>query len=124
MEYTFHMAQRLEESTYWILTVLAGGKRHGYAILREVAELSGDRVRLKVTTLYAALDRLERGGLVRGDGEETVDGRRRRYLTLTGSGATTLAEEAEHLRLDAERAMVRLRAHGWGPVGTSTATAR
>ena len=38
---------------------------------------------LKVATLYAALERLEREGLVAVDGDEAVDGRLRRYFRLT-----------------------------------------
>lgn len=104
---------RMQEPTYWILTALAGGRRHGYALLGEVDALSDGRVRVKVTTLYAALDRLQREGLVVTDGEEIVDGRRRRYFVLTATGAAALFEEAHRLRVAARSAAARLRAHGW-----------
>ena len=112
------MAAQMQEPTYWILASLAGGRRHGYAILGEVDELTDGRVRLKVTTLYAALERLHRDGLIANDGEETVDGRRRRYVVLTKDGAAALADEAERLHTAGRRAAARLHAHGWtaGPV--------
>ncbi|MFI7110127.1 PadR family transcriptional regulator [Nonomuraea sp. NPDC050227] len=47
---------------------------------------SGERVRLRAGTLYAALDRLHAEGLVAADREEVVDGRARRYYRLTSDG--------------------------------------
>jgi DNA-binding PadR family transcriptional regulator len=96
-----------------ILMVLAGGRRHGYAIIREAEELSGGRVRLKVSSLYAALDRLASDGLIIRAGDEAVDGRLRRYFALSDAGAQVLRTEADRLatqsrvakeRLDARRA--------------------
>ncbi|WP_375387002.1 PadR family transcriptional regulator [uncultured Amnibacterium sp.] len=117
------MPHRLQEPTYWILTALTGGRLHGYAILTEAATLSGGRVRLKVTTLYAALARLEREGLIAADGEETVGGRRRRHVVLTDAGAAALAAEAARLDADAREATVRLRSHGWGQRPSSSVSA-
>jgi DNA-binding PadR family transcriptional regulator len=48
----------LTESTFLILLSLAPGPRHGYAIMKDVAALSGDRVQLSTGTLYGALKRL------------------------------------------------------------------
>ncbi|MDT0141766.1 PadR family transcriptional regulator [Microbacterium sp. PRC9] len=88
------------EASFWILVSLAETSKHGYGILRDVELLSasGDRsVSLKVPTLYAALDRLERGGLIEVDREEVVDGRARRYYRSTAPGRHALAEEASNL---------------------------
>ena len=60
IEYSDRMATELRDSTFWILTVLSQGRRHGYALMQEARELSDGRVDLKVATLYAALDRLGR----------------------------------------------------------------
>ena len=79
-------AKELREPTFLVLTALASGRRHGYALIEEVAELSGGRVTLRPGTLYAALDRLVDEGHVRIDGEEVVAGRLRRYSCLTESG--------------------------------------
>ncbi|MBV9805390.1 MAG: helix-turn-helix transcriptional regulator [Solirubrobacterales bacterium] len=88
----------MTESTYYILASLYGERRHGYAIIKEVERLSGGDVRVPVGTLYGALDRLLKTGLVALDGEEIVDGRARRYYTVTGVGERELLEEADRLR--------------------------
>ena len=80
---------------FFVLTALAGGPRHGYGIVREVAGLSRGRVRLKIGGLYGVLDRLASEGLIEPDREEAHDGRLRRYYRLTGDGRGALAEEAE-----------------------------
>ena len=49
------MSMPITEPSFWILSALAGGRRHGYAIMREVAELSEGRTALKVPTLYTTL---------------------------------------------------------------------
>jgi len=80
---------------FFVLTALAGGPRHGYGIVGEVAELSGGRVELKIGSLYGVLDRLATEGLIEADREEAHDGRLRRYYRLTRDGRGALAEEAE-----------------------------
>jgi PadR family transcriptional regulator, regulatory protein PadR len=102
------MATEMREPTFWILTVLAAGRRHGYALLRETDELSNGRVQLKVPTLYAALERMAQDGSVAVDGEEVVDGRSRRYFRLTSEGAERLRREVERLEANAARARERL----------------
>lgn len=87
----------MSEVAFWILTALAGGRQHGYAILLDVEQLTAAAVSLRVTTLYATLERLERDGYVRRAGEETVHGRARRYYELTDDGRQALALEAVRL---------------------------
>ena len=91
-----------------ILTALADGSQHGYGIINEVAEISGNRVRLRAGTLYTALDRLRADGLIDVDREEVVDNRLRRYYRLTPEGGTRLAAEAARLQANAHAAMKRL----------------
>ena len=102
------MSIAITEPSFWILSALAGGRRHGYGIMREVSELSGGRTTLKVPTLYATLDRLEAAGLIEQDGEEVVDGRARRYYALTDAGSSALLAEAEALQARARVATARL----------------
>lgn len=102
------MSTSLSSSAFWILTALASGRRHGYEIMLESAKASDGRVALKATTLYAALERLERDGLVAADGDEIVSGRARRYYRLTDQGATRLDEEARVLQSQARVALKRL----------------
>ena len=101
------MTAQLPQPAFWILTVLAAGRRHGYEIMREASEASEGRVELKVTTLYAALERLEREGLIVADGEEVVNGRARRYYRITDAGSGRLAEEVEVLERSVRAARER-----------------
>ena len=98
----------MQEATFLILTALATGSQHGYGIISEVAEISGERVRLRAGTLYTALDRLRADGLIEVDREEIVDNRLRRYYRLTPEGGRRLAAEAARLQANATAALKRL----------------
>lgn len=83
-----------------ILLALADGERHGYSIMREVADRSGGAVALHPGTLYRALARLLESGLIdelaeRPDPEN--DDERRRYYRLTDRGIAVARAEAERL---------------------------
>ena len=88
----------MSEARYFVLAALLDGRRHGYGIVRQAAELSDGRVRLSAGTLYGALDALAGRGLVALDGEETVGGRLRRYYRLTDEGLEAVRAEADRLR--------------------------
>jgi DNA-binding PadR family transcriptional regulator len=100
----------IQEPTFLILTALAAGPQHGYGIMNDVAQISGDRVKLRAGTLYAALDRLRADGIVDVDREEIVESRLRRYYKLTQDGASVLAAEADRLTANVKVATSRLRA--------------
>src|SRR5437870_3306986 len=100
----------MTEPAFFILTALLDAPRHGYGIVADVDELSGGRVRLKIGSLYGALDRLVGDGLVERDREEAWQGRLRRYYRLTGAGRDALAAEAERLAANARLASTRLHA--------------
>src|SRR5687768_383542 len=72
-----------------ILAVLERGQRHGFAIITELQLASGGRLDLPTGTVYPALHRLERGGLIAGEWDET-SGRRRRTYRLTAAGRRDL----------------------------------
>ena len=116
------------EVSFWILTALAESPKHGYAILRDVALLStshdGRMVSLKVPTLYAALERLDRLELIEVVGEEVVDGRARRYYRLTDAGLTALGEETAQIegRARAARSMLTNVSPPGVPGAATTAT--
>lgn len=101
----------LREPTFLILAALADGPRHGYALIEEASTLSDGRVTLRVGTLYAALDRLAKEGMIEPAGEQTVDGRRRQYYALTSDGAEVLSVEIDRMQNLANRAVSRLRPH-------------
>jgi len=80
-----------------ILATLAGGPAHGYAIAQELRARSGGTFDLPEGTLYPALHRLERGGLI--DSEwGTASGRRRRTYRLTRSGERGLESRRREWR--------------------------
>lgn len=102
------MTQEMREPTFLMLTALADGPKHGYALIEEVDRVSRGRIRLKVATLYAALDRLEKEGTIRVAREERVQGRVRRYVELTPDGVDLLAEEVDRREVTVAEARRRL----------------
>ena len=106
----------LTETTFFILTSLAPGPRHGYAILKDVQSLSEGRILLSTGTLYGALKRLlEQGWIVRldGDEDENTGKRVRKRYNLTPTGQRVL--EAELNRLQKLLGMARQRARSLAP---------
>jgi DNA-binding PadR family transcriptional regulator len=85
-----------------VLASLADGPKHGYAIMQEAEQISGQP--LGPGTLYAALARLERRGLI----EALPAQDRRRPYRLTGLGATTLQAHLDQMRSFARQALGRL----------------
>jgi PadR family transcriptional regulator PadR len=75
-----------------LLAVLEPGPRHGYAMMEALRTRSGGQVDLPTGTVYPALHRLERAGLVRATWSEG-GGRRRRVYELTPAGRRALSDE-------------------------------
>jgi DNA-binding PadR family transcriptional regulator len=75
-----------------ILTSLAGGPKHGYAMMEDIFEFSGTR--LEPGTLYGALTRLERRGWV----EALPAQDRRRPYRLTAEGLQALQAQLQTMR--------------------------
>jgi DNA-binding PadR family transcriptional regulator len=91
-----------------ILSSLADGAKHGYALTKDIESFAG--VRLAPGTLYEALSRLEAHGMI--EALESHD--RRRPYQLTAAGATALATYLEAQRKVAEVGLRRL-ARGMAP---------
>jgi PadR family transcriptional regulator PadR len=72
-----------------ILATLDTGPAHGYAVGQALRERSDGAFDLPEGTIYPALHRLERDGLIESDWS-TQDGRRRRVYRLTRSGRNAL----------------------------------
>jgi DNA-binding PadR family transcriptional regulator len=68
-----------------LMGVLRRGPAHGYAIITALRELSDGEFDLAEGTIYPALHRLERAGLV-DSSVESAQGRRRRTYALTAHG--------------------------------------
>jgi DNA-binding PadR family transcriptional regulator len=90
----------LSETSFFILLSLAPSPRHGYAIIKEVRALSDERVLLATGTLYTALRRMLKTGLIERVGIENLQGdnRERKYYHLTRLGRKILLAETERLR--------------------------
>jgi DNA-binding PadR family transcriptional regulator len=86
-----------------ILSSLAGGPKHGYAIMQEIAVFSG--VDLGPGTLYTAITRLVEEGWIE---PAEANGRQRPYR-LTGQGLDYLREQLEKMRQLASFGLRRLR---------------
>jgi len=75
-----------------LLSVLAAGPAHGYAIITALRARSDGTFDLPEGTVYPALHRLEDAGLLTSDWA-AADGRRRRVYSLTSRGEAALAAE-------------------------------
>jgi DNA-binding PadR family transcriptional regulator len=90
----------LPASVMHIVVALADGDKHGYAIMRDIAELSAGAVRMGSGTLYGSIKRMLEQGLIEEADERpdpALDDQRRRYYRLTDLGRRVGA--AEHGRL-------------------------
>jgi len=89
----------LSSAMFHVLVALADGETHGYAIMKEVAHLTGGGVRLSTGTLYGIIKRLLNEGLIREAGLNLLpraDDRRRSY-ELTAFGREVARAEAARL---------------------------
>ena len=93
-------AAALPPATFQILLALVDAERHGYAIMKEVAERTDGGVKLGPGTLYGTLKRLLDAGLVEEAGEradaDSAD-ERRRYYRITTRGMAAARAEARRL---------------------------
>ncbi|MGY3514875.1 PadR family transcriptional regulator [Micromonospora sp. PTRAS2] len=80
-------------ATPLVLGILAEGESYGYAILKQVNELSGGRLEWTEGLLYPLLHRLERLGHVESYWQTPPGGRRRKYYRITDQGRAELVEQ-------------------------------
>ena len=89
--------QPLTPVEFHILLSLADDDRHGYAILQDVSERTGEQ--LRTGTLYTVIKRMLDGGwLVEADAPRGESDERRRYYRLTPAGREVLKAEAVRLQ--------------------------
>lgn len=86
----------LTPALFHVLLSLADGGKHGYAILKEVAARTDDKVVLSTGTLYGIIKRLLGDGLIRESALGSTE--RRRAYRLTPFGRKVALAEAERLR--------------------------
>jgi DNA-binding PadR family transcriptional regulator len=98
--------RRAGDASVLILTSLADGPKHGYALIQDIREFAG--VELGPGTLYGALDRLDRLGLIES---LPADDRRHPYR-ITAAGVTALRVHLDSLERVSATGRLRLRLGG------------
>lgn len=81
----------------FILAVLLKGKNHGFGIIQAIAVQSNNTLILSAGTLYTALKRLHREGLIietsHEDPEAKGNSERRRYYEITNKGIQVITDD-------------------------------
>lgn len=98
----------LSEPVVLILASLAGEPRHGYALLKDIEQLSSGRVSLSTGTLYGALRRLLDDGWIKRF-EQADTSRDKQAYSLSASGRVRLEAELERMEHLTRAAALRLR---------------
>ena len=81
-----------------ILKTLSLSPMHGWGISQRVQQISKGVLEVNQGSLYPALQRLEKDGLIASDWDTTDNNRRARYYRLTSSGRRALGVELENWR--------------------------
>jgi transcriptional regulator len=85
-----------------ILKILALSPQHGYGIARRIEQVSEGVFRVTLGSLYPALQRLEKDGLIEAEWKASDHNRRARYYRVTPAGRRRLsAEEKDWARVSA-----------------------
>jgi len=77
-----------------ILKTLSLEPMHGWGISLRIQQLSSDALQVNQGSLYPALQRLERRGLLKAEWRATENNRRARYYALTATGRRELGAES------------------------------
>jgi DNA-binding PadR family transcriptional regulator len=86
----------LTPALFHVLLALADGEKHGYAILKEVAERTNNGVVLSTGTLYGIIKRLLADGMIRPSVAGSTE--RRQAYRLTAFGRSVALAEVKRLR--------------------------
>jgi DNA-binding PadR family transcriptional regulator len=90
----------LTSTTFQILLSLTDGERHGYSIMRDIAERTEGQTKVGAATLYRSIKRMVDDGLISESEERPdpeLDDQRRRYYRLTSLGEQAARTEAQRL---------------------------
>ena len=99
----------LTEPVLLILTSLSDEPRHGYALIKDIENLSQVRVRLSTGTLYGAIRRLVETGWIEPF-EQQDTSREKQAYRLTPEGRKELRAELERMKELTQKATARLKA--------------
>ena len=89
--------QPLTPAVFYILFALAEGEKHGYAIMKEVEDVSSGQFTMGPGTLYTNIQRLLELGLIEETSTSSDSGRRRRYYRLLRSGRQLFEAELNRM---------------------------
>jgi PadR family transcriptional regulator, regulatory protein PadR len=81
-----------------ILTIVACGPQHGYAIAQRLQRISNDAIQVRQGSLYPALHRLDNRGLLATEWRQSETGRNAKYYSLTKKGRAELDLERARWR--------------------------
>lgn len=93
---------RFSDPSLLIMTSLAGGEKHGYAMMEDIEDMTG--IKLGPGTLYGAIMRLEARGFI--ECLKTED--RRKPYRLTAQGEKELKEQLDVLDAVTKKGLARL----------------
>jgi DNA-binding PadR family transcriptional regulator len=93
----------MSDPTLLVLSSLAGGDKHGYAMMQDIEAFAG--VRLGPGTLYGAITRLEQRGWISPVGPQD----RRQLYTITPAGRAWLTGQIDSLQQIVKTSRARLR---------------
>ena len=79
-----------------VLKALQVAPMHGWGITERIQQWSNDVLQVNQGSLYPALTRLEKRGLIRAEWKTTENNRQARYYSLTTAGRRELAAERAH----------------------------
>jgi len=79
-----------------ILKAVALGKEHGYGISVRIRQMSEEVLKIEQGSLYPALHRLERDGLIEAEWGLSDNNRRAKFYRLTAAGRKQLVEDQSH----------------------------
>ena len=87
----------LTPAVFYILFALAEGEKHGYAIMKQVEDVSGGQFTMGPGTLYTTIQRLLELGLIEETSTSSDSERRRRCYRLSGSGRHVFEAELNRM---------------------------
>jgi len=92
---------------FHILLSLGEGERHGYALKREIAQMTNGKLKIGPGVLYGAINKMLELGLIEESDERPdshLDDERRRYYRITSAGRQSALAEATRMRELVDRA--------------------
>ena len=78
-----------------ILKAISLGPLHGYGVLLRIQQISRDKLQIQQGSLYPALYRLERQGLIASEWGESDNKRKAKFYSLTAAGRKRLKSETD-----------------------------